>query len=165
MSPLTRMRGWRRWAPLSRPRPLSPVPFPLPPRASSSQDTFYLETAGDEDPLVLRTHTSAVQIRALERMKPPLAIVAPGRVYRRDTPDATHNPEFHQVRSFPPPPLPPLAPLFFVDSVRFCDGSGGARSRAEIVGVSRRGSEVIGVLERESEVIGVSRRESRSFGL
>lgn len=45
----------------------------------------------------MRTHTSSVQIRALERLKPPLAIVAPGRVYRRDTPDATHNPEFHQV--------------------------------------------------------------------
>lgn len=46
---------------------------------------------------MLRTHTSSVQIRALERLQPPLAIVAPGRVYRRDTPDSTHNPEFHQV--------------------------------------------------------------------
>ena len=46
----------------------------------------------------MRTHTSSVQIRALERLKPPLAIVAPGRVFRRDTPDSTHNPEFHQVR-------------------------------------------------------------------
>ena len=52
------------------------------------------------EPLLMRTHTSSVQIRALERLKPPLAIVAPGRVYRRDTPDSTHNPEFHQVRFF-----------------------------------------------------------------
>ncbi|CAM9774171.1 unnamed protein product, partial [Discosporangium mesarthrocarpum] len=61
------------------------------------QDTFYLEHEEGEEPLLLRTHTSAVQIRQLERKKPPLAIVAPGRVYRKDTPDATHNPEFHQM--------------------------------------------------------------------
>ncbi|CAM9844765.1 unnamed protein product, partial [Phaeothamnion confervicola] len=48
-------------------------------------------------PLLLRTQTSAVQIRQLEKRGPPLAIVSPGRVYRRDTPDATHYPEFHQV--------------------------------------------------------------------
>ncbi|CAM9149040.1 unnamed protein product, partial [Scytosiphon promiscuus] len=65
--------------------------------ARDMQDTFYLEHEEDEEPLLLRTHTSAVQIRALERLKPPLAIVAPGRVFRRDTPDATHNPEFHQI--------------------------------------------------------------------
>ncbi|CAM9504819.1 unnamed protein product, partial [Ectocarpus sp. 13 AM-2016] len=61
------------------------------------QDTFYIEHEEGEEPLLLRTHTSSVQIRALERLKPPLAIVAPGRVFRRDTPDATHNPEFHQI--------------------------------------------------------------------
>lgn len=66
-------------------------------RTGSRQDTFYLKSEEGDDPLLLRTHTSSVQIRAMERMKPPLAIVAPGRVYRRDTPDATHNPEFHQV--------------------------------------------------------------------
>lgn len=62
------------------------------------QDTFYLEHEEGVEPLLMRTHTSSVQIRALERLKPPLAIVAPGRVFRRDTPDSTHNPEFHQVR-------------------------------------------------------------------
>ncbi|CBJ30142.1 phenylalanyl-tRNA synthetase [Ectocarpus siliculosus] len=65
--------------------------------ARDMQDTFYIEHEEGEEPLLLRTHTSSVQIRALERLKPPLAIVAPGRVYRRDTPDATHNPEFHQI--------------------------------------------------------------------
>lgn len=64
------------------------------------QDTFYIDHEEDEEPLLLRTHTSSVQIRALERQKPPIAIVAPGRVFRRDTPDSTHNPEFHQVRAF-----------------------------------------------------------------
>ncbi|CAB1096277.1 unnamed protein product [Ectocarpus sp. CCAP 1310/34] len=65
--------------------------------ARDMQDTFYIEHEEGEEPLLLRTHTSSVQIRALERLKPPLAIVAPGRVFRRDTPDATHNPEFHQI--------------------------------------------------------------------
>ena len=56
------------------------------------QDTFYL---GDE--YLLRTHTSPVQIRCLESKKPPVRIVSPGRVYRRDAVDATHSPVFHQV--------------------------------------------------------------------
>jgi phenylalanyl-tRNA synthetase alpha chain len=47
--------------------------------------------------LLLRTHTSSVQIRQLEKRKPPLRIVAPGRVYRRDAIDATHSMVFHQV--------------------------------------------------------------------
>lgn len=62
--------------------------------ARDMQDTFYL-TADRE--LMLRTHTSAVQIRQLEKRKPPLRIVAPGRVYRRDDIDATHSLMFHQV--------------------------------------------------------------------
>lgn len=65
--------------------------------ARDMQDTFYLDHEEGVEPLLMRTHTSSVQIRALERLKPPLAIVAPGRVYRRDTPDSTHNPEFHQI--------------------------------------------------------------------
>ncbi|CAM9146710.1 unnamed protein product, partial [Chrysoparadoxa australica] len=66
--------------------------------ARDMQDTFYVNTEQDlEHPMLLRTHTSAVQIRQLEKKGPPLAIVAPGRVYRRDTPDATHAPEFHQM--------------------------------------------------------------------
>ena len=65
--------------------------------ARAMQDTFYLEpreTGGE--PMVLRTHTSPVQIRAMEANPPPLRIIAPGRVYRSDS-DATHTPMFHQV--------------------------------------------------------------------
>ena len=60
--------------------------------ARDMQDTFYLE--GN---LLLRTHTSPVQIRCLEKNPPPVRIVAPGRVYRRDAVDSTHSPVFHQV--------------------------------------------------------------------
>tara|TARA_Y100001968_G_scaffold50139_1_gene40731 strand:+ start:1244 stop:2251 length:1008 start_codon:yes stop_codon:yes gene_type:complete len=60
--------------------------------ARDMQDTFYLE-----DNLLLRTHTSPVQIRFLEGNPPPVRIVSPGRVYRRDAVDATHSPVFHQV--------------------------------------------------------------------
>ena len=56
------------------------------------QDTFYL--GGDR---LLRTHTSPVQIRHLEANPPPVRVIAPGRVYRRDAVDATHSPVFHQV--------------------------------------------------------------------
>ena len=62
--------------------------------ARDSQDTFYLKTK--ERPL-LRTHTSSVQIRVMEEQAPPIRIIVPGRVYRRDTADATHNPTFHQI--------------------------------------------------------------------
>jgi phenylalanyl-tRNA synthetase alpha chain len=62
--------------------------------ARDSQDTFYLNSK--ERPL-LRTHTSSVQIRVMEKQKPPIRIIVPGRVYRRDNPDATHNPTFHQI--------------------------------------------------------------------
>jgi len=60
--------------------------------ARDMQDTFYL---GGE--YLLRTHTSPVQIRCLEHKKPPVRIVSPGRVYRRDAVDATHSPVFHQI--------------------------------------------------------------------
>ncbi len=62
--------------------------------ARDSQDTFYLDSA---DRLLLRTHTSSVQIRVMARQRPPVRIIVPGRVYRRDNADATHNPTFHQV--------------------------------------------------------------------
>ena len=66
----------------------------IPPHhpARDMQDTFYL--SANE---LLRTHTSPVQIRHLEKNPPPVRIVAPGRVYRRDAVDATHSPVFHQV--------------------------------------------------------------------
>jgi len=56
------------------------------------QDTFYIN-----DKLLLRTHTSPVQIRTMERMSPPVRMIAPGKCYRKDAPDATHSPVFHQV--------------------------------------------------------------------
>jgi phenylalanyl-tRNA synthetase alpha chain len=65
--------------------------------ARAMQDTFYLEPrAPGEEPMVLRTHTSPVQIRAGEKHGAPLYVIAPGRVYRSDS-DATHTPMFHQV--------------------------------------------------------------------
>jgi phenylalanyl-tRNA synthetase alpha chain len=60
--------------------------------ARDMQDTLYLD-----EHIVLRTHTSPVQIRVMEKNKPPIRIIAPGRVYRKDSPDASHSPFFHQV--------------------------------------------------------------------
>ena len=71
----------------------------IPPEhpARQEQDTFYLPPLPeDQQPLVLRTHTSPVQIRTMLQEKPPLRIVAPGRTYRSDY-DATHTPMFHQI--------------------------------------------------------------------
>jgi phenylalanyl-tRNA synthetase alpha chain len=62
--------------------------------ARDTQDTFYV--AGTNG-LLLRTHTSPVQIRVMKRQQPPVRIIVPGRVYRRDNADAIHNPTFHQV--------------------------------------------------------------------
>ena len=65
--------------------------------ARAMQDTFYLEPrTADEEQYVLRTHTSPVQIRTMEKNPPPIRIIAPGRVYRSDS-DATHTPMFHQI--------------------------------------------------------------------
>jgi phenylalanyl-tRNA synthetase alpha chain len=80
--------------------------------ARDTQDTFYIASdaapsgpAGrDVDrvsvvpaPFLLRTHTSSVQIRVMAKQAPPVRIIVPGRVYRRDNADATHNPTFHQI--------------------------------------------------------------------
>jgi phenylalanyl-tRNA synthetase alpha chain len=80
--------------------------------ARDTQDTFYLaNTAPNASPspggegrgeggrssLLLRTHTSSVQIRVMKSQPPPVRIIVPGRVYRRDNADATHNPTFHQI--------------------------------------------------------------------
>jgi phenylalanyl-tRNA synthetase alpha chain len=62
--------------------------------ARDTQDTFYVNTQGRP---LLRTHTSSVQIRVMEKQPPPIRIIVPGRVYRRDNADATHNPTFHQI--------------------------------------------------------------------
>ncbi len=76
--------------------------------ARDAQDTFYLsselkdaaQSHGGKDaskPFLLRTHTSSVQIRVMQKQPPPVRIIVPGRVYRRDNADATHNPTFQQI--------------------------------------------------------------------
>jgi phenylalanyl-tRNA synthetase alpha chain len=66
--------------------------------ARSDFDTLFVDHAGaPPGSTVLRTHTSPVQIRAMLAGAPPIYVVAPGRVFRRDTPDATHMPVFHQI--------------------------------------------------------------------
>ena len=77
-------------------------------------DTFYLNLPkGAPGPLLLRTHTSPVQIHTMEKRKPPVRVIVPGKVYRRDNPDATHSFMFHQIEG--------LA----VDSdITFCDFTG-----------------------------------------
>jgi phenylalanyl-tRNA synthetase alpha chain len=81
--------------------------------ARDTQDTFYLQSQGSrtqnpesgsqpstlnpQPSTLLRTHTSSVQIRVMAKQQPPVRIIVPGRVYRRDNADATHNPTFHQV--------------------------------------------------------------------
>jgi phenylalanyl-tRNA synthetase alpha chain len=68
----------------------TPVDHP----ARDTQDTFYVDVPGRP---LLRTHTSSVQIRVMQSQPPPIRIIAPGRVYRRDNADATHNPTFQQI--------------------------------------------------------------------
>ena len=71
--------------------------FPPNHPAKAMHDTFYLERTDESgQPLLLRTHTSPVQIRTMQTRKPPLYVIAPGRTYRSDS-DATHTPMFHQV--------------------------------------------------------------------
>ncbi len=72
--------------------------------ARAASDTFYVrdlscdgvDATGESD-VLLRTHTSPVQIRTMEQVKPPLYVIAPGRVYRRDIADPSHLPQFHQI--------------------------------------------------------------------
>src|SRR5215471_15454384 len=77
-------------------------------------DTFYLDLPkGASTPLLLRTHTSPMQIRTMERQKPPVRVIVPGKVYRRDNPDATHSFMFHQVEG-----------LAVDTDITFCDFTG-----------------------------------------
>ena len=62
--------------------------------ARDRSDTFYFT---DDDTVLLRTQTSSMQVRAMEKMKPPICVLAPGRVFRKDEADATHSPMFHQI--------------------------------------------------------------------
>jgi phenylalanyl-tRNA synthetase alpha chain len=65
--------------------------------ARDTMDTFYLEVPAGAEPRLLRTHTSPMQIHTMEKQQPPVRIIVPGKVYRRDNPDATHSYVFHQV--------------------------------------------------------------------
>jgi phenylalanyl-tRNA synthetase alpha chain len=77
-------------------------------------DTFYLELPkGAPEPLLLRTHTSPMQIRTMEKRQPPVRVIVPGKVYRRDNPDATHSFIFHQVEG-----------LAVDTDITFCDFTG-----------------------------------------
>jgi phenylalanyl-tRNA synthetase alpha chain len=77
-------------------------------------DTFYLELPKSAPgPLLLRTHTSPMQIRTMEKQKPPVRVIVPGKVYRRDNPDATHSFAFHQVEG-----------LAVDTDITFCDFKG-----------------------------------------
>ena len=72
--------------------------FPPEHPARDAQDTLFLDRKA-ESPLLLRTHTSPVQIREMRKRGAPLKIIAPGRVYRNESVDATHQPVFHQVEA------------------------------------------------------------------
>ena len=77
-------------------------------------DTFYLELPkGAPGPLLLRTHTSPVQIHTMEKRQPPVRVIVPGKVYRRDNPYATHSFMFHQVEG-----------LAVDNDITFCDFKG-----------------------------------------
>jgi len=81
--------------------------------ARDNMDTFYLAAPPGAGKYLLRTHTSPMQIRTMEKQQPPVRIIVPGKVYRRDNPDATHSFVFHQIEG--------LA----VDSdITFCDFKG-----------------------------------------
>ncbi len=90
--------------------------FPPDHPARDTQDTLFI--AGQEskplrDRLLLRTHTSPVQIRTMQKMKPPVRVVCPGKVHRNDAADATHSPIFHQVEG-----------LAVDTNITFCDLKG-----------------------------------------
>ncbi|WP_018149730.1 phenylalanine--tRNA ligase subunit alpha [Leeia oryzae] len=79
--------------------------------ARSMHDTFYVESESEE-PLLLRTHTSPMQVRYARMHKPPIKVIAPGKTYRVDS-DATHSPMFHQVEG-----------LWIADNISFADLKG-----------------------------------------
>jgi phenylalanyl-tRNA synthetase alpha chain len=90
--------------------------FPPDHPARDTQDTLFIagqEKRPQRDRLLLRTHTSPVQIRTMEKQPPPVRIVIPGKVHRHDTPDATHSPVFHQVEG-----------LAVDEGITFCDLKG-----------------------------------------
>ena len=90
--------------------------FPPNHPARDTQDTLVIANQQNKplrDRLLLRTHTSPVQIRTMEKQKPPVRVVCPGKVHRNDAPDATHSPIFHQVEG-----------LAVDTNITFCDLKG-----------------------------------------
>jgi phenylalanyl-tRNA synthetase alpha chain len=90
--------------------------FPPNHPARDTQDTLFIanqESKPLRERLLLRTHTSPVQIRTMQKMKPPLRVVCPGKVHRNDAPDATHSPIFHQIEG-----------LAVDTNITFCDLKG-----------------------------------------
>jgi phenylalanyl-tRNA synthetase alpha chain len=90
--------------------------FPPNHPARDTQDTLFIanqESKPLRERLLLRTHTSPVQIRTMEKMKPPVRVVCPGKVHRNDAPDATHSPIFHQIEG-----------LAVDTNITFCDLKG-----------------------------------------
>ncbi len=81
--------------------------------ARDTMDTFYIDTPPGAEPYLLRTHTSPMQIRTMEKQDPPVRIIVPGKVYRRDNPDATHSFMFHQIEG-----------LAVDTDITFCDFKG-----------------------------------------
>lgn len=65
--------------------------------ARDMQDTFWLKEEDTKEPMVLRTHTSPVQARFMESHKPPIRVIVPGKVFRNEATDATHEAQFHQL--------------------------------------------------------------------
>jgi phenylalanyl-tRNA synthetase alpha chain len=90
--------------------------FPPNHPARDTQDTLFIagqESKPQRERLLLRTHTSPVQIRTMEKMKPPIRILIPGTVHRNDPPDASHSPMFHQIEG-----------LAVDTNITFCDLKG-----------------------------------------
>ena len=90
--------------------------FPPNHPARDTQDTLFIagqESKPQRDRLLLRTHTSPVQIRTMQKMKPPVRVVCPGKVHRNDALDATHSPIFHQLEG-----------LAVDTNITFCDLKG-----------------------------------------
>src|SRR6266849_2326706 len=81
--------------------------------ARDTMDTFYLQAPPGAPAHLLRTHTSPMQIHVMEKQAPPVRIIVPGKVYRRDNPDATHNFMFHQIEG-----------LAVDTDITFCDFKG-----------------------------------------
>ena len=101
--------------------------IPLDHPARTMKDSLYVAIPGHPE-LLLRTETSAVQVRTMRSQPPPVYVIAPGRVYRRETPDATHLPVFHQVEG-----------LVVDEGITFADLKGTLEAMAkELFGEGRR---------------------------